>query len=483
MDFKHKDTKDSKLFRLRELGALSVAGVSIFLLSSCAIFAPEERTNLHDDVPEQFTLYSEMLDNTNRWWESFQSAELNTLINEVLTNSPSIQQAWARLAQAEAIAKQAGASRYPSLGYEGSASANKKEIASGFGPGSDSYNSYHLGLTASYEADLWGRIKSQSEAAALNREASREQFNTVAITLASQTALRWTGIVSQRLQTEVIRKQLEANETSLELIELRFRKSLSSALDVYQQRQSVAATKSILPQAELREQLLHNELAALLGRADFQTLEIPDEQLPNIGKLPALGIPADVLANRPDVRAAGLSLQSADWSVSAARADRLPAIRLTSSARYGNSDIDVSDIFDNWIANLAASVTGPIFEGGRRKAEVARTRAVVDERLAVYRETVINAIKEVEDALVSEQKQREYIHALDTRLAAARQSYEESLNRYRNGVIEYTTVLFQLNSLQMLERERVEAQYTLLQHRIALHRALGGSWPNELLSN
>ncbi|MEN8256211.1 MAG: TolC family protein, partial [Verrucomicrobiota bacterium] len=158
-------------------------------------------------------------------------------------------------------------------------------------------------------------------------------------------------------------------------------------------------------------------------------------------------------------------------------------IRLTGSARYGNSDIDVSDIFDNWIANLAASVTGPIFEGGRRKAEVERTRAVVDERLAAYRETVINAIKEVEDALVSEQKQHEYIALLDKRLDAARQSHEESLNRYRNGLVEYTTVLIQLNGLQSLERERVAAQYTLLQHRINLYRALGGSWPNELSSN
>ncbi|MEN8255002.1 MAG: TolC family protein [Verrucomicrobiota bacterium] len=452
---------------------------TVALLSSCAIFAPDER-DLDAGVPERFSLYSETMDTTNRWWESFHSPELNALVNEALTNSPSIQQAWARLAQAEAIAKQAGAARLPSLGYEGSASANQKDISTGFGPGKDSYNSYSLGLTASYEVDLWGRIKSQSEAAALNREASREQFNTVAITLASQTALRWTGIVSQRLQTEVIRKQLAANETSLELIELRFRKSLSSALDVYQQRQAVAGTESRIPLAELREELLHNELAVLLGRTDFQGLEITGGNLPDIGKPPALGIPADVLANRPDVRAAGLSLQSADWNVGAARADRLPTIRLTGSARYGNSDIDVSDIFDNWIANLAASVTGPIFEGGRRKAEVERTRAVVDERLAAYRETVINAIKEVEDALVSEQKQRDYIEALDRNLELSRNSHKEAVNRYRNGLIEYLPVLVELVSLQNLERERVEAQYNLLRYRINLYRALGGSWADEL---
>ena len=121
----------------------------------------------------------------------------------------------------------------------------------------------------------------------------------------------------------MIRLQLKSNQTTEELIELRFRKSLSSALDVYQQRQTVAATESQIPKAELREELLRNELAVLIGQSDFQSVQVTDTKLPRIGKLPALGIPADVLANRPDVRKAGLQLQSADWQVSAARADRL----------------------------------------------------------------------------------------------------------------------------------------------------------------
>jgi len=464
----HREMPPKPLSPLAQRVVNKILIPAVALLSSCAIFAPDER-NLNAELPEQFTLYSAEVPNTGtRWWESFQSEELNTLIDEALTHSPTIQQAWARLAQAEAIAKQAGAARLPTLGYTGAAGASRDSIFE------TTTETYSLGLAASYEVDLWGRVKSQSQAAAFDREASREQLNTAAITLASQTALRWTGIISQRLQTKVIHKQLEANITSLELIELRFRKSLANALEVLQQRQSVASTESLIPLADLREQLLHHELAALLGRTDFHTLEIPDSNLPNIGALPGIGIPADVLANRPDVRAAGLALQSADWRVSAARADRLPAIRLTASGTYANAD--AADLFDNWFANLAGSLTGPIFNGGRRKAEVARTRAVVDERLATYRATVINAIKEVEDALVSEQKQHEYIALLDQRLTAANRSYEEAINRYRNGLIEYTTVLLQLNTLQTLERDRVGAQYTLLQHRINLYRALGGKW-------
>ena len=443
----------------------------VAVLSSCAVFKPSERADLNEDLPAKFSLFSEEAPATNgNWWASFESAELNGFVAEALTNSPSLQQAWARLAQADAVAKKAGAARLPSLGYAGSGSGNRSSKTDG------TAENYSAGLAASYELDLWGRVKSLSAAAALDRDASRADLDTAAITLASRVTSSWAGILSSQLQTEVLLRQLESNKTSLELIELRFRKSFASALDVYQQRQAVAGTESRIPLSELREQLLLHELAVLLGRADFDALTLSDTALPEIATaLPSIGIPADVLANRPDVRKAGLRLQSADWSVSAARADRLPTIRLTAAGSYGGNNISSSDIFDDWAANLAASITGPIFEGGRRKAEVKRARAVADERLAAYRETVLNAVREVEDALVSEQKQREYLVALDRSLELSRQSYKEAVNRYRNGLIEYLPVLVELVGLQNRERDRVEAQFNLLQYRINLHRALGGT--------
>jgi len=445
---------------------------ALVLLQSCALYAPEQRAEMGQVLPAHFSLYSQNApDPTNRWWTTFGSAELNMLIEEALTNSPSLQQAAARLAQADAVAAKTRAGRFPSLDYNGRASATKFE-------GVDTLlENYSAGLAASYEVDLWGRVKSSAEASRLDYEASREALNTAAITLSSRVALAWTGVIAQRLQLDVIERQLHSNKTTLELIELRFRKALSSALDVYQQRQSVAGTESLIPLRELLEKLQQNELAILLGRADVNAMQVLEEQLPDIGPLPAIGIPADLLANRPDVRQAGLRLQAADWQVSAARADRLPTIRLTGSLDYSSNEI--ADLFDNWAANLAASITGPLFDGGRRKAEVARTRALAEERLAAYRETVLNAIKEVENALVSEKKQHDYIAKLDNRLNAARRSYEESINRYRNGLVEYTTVLRELTILQGLERERITAQYDLLRYRIDLYRALGGSWPNE----
>lgn len=457
-------------FGIRDL-RFGLAGLVMMLLcSSCALWPLPEHAV---ETPEKFSLRSEgKVDSTNRWWEHFQSLELNALVDEALTNSPDIQQAWARLQQAEAIAVKEGAARWPSVTAEATGSSRQNMTTR------TSTESYSLGLTAAYELDLWGRVHSIASAAALDREASREQFSTVAMTLASQTALRWISLISLRQQADLIRTQLNANRDSLELVELRFRRAQASALDVFQQRQIVAATEALLPQIARSQDIQRNELAALLGRADFQTLDISSTNLPSLGLLPDIGIPAAVLDNRPDVRQARMQLQSADWEVRAARAELLPAIRLTASAEYSNAQF--SDLFDDWYSHLIGNITGPIFEGGRRKAEVDRARAVAEERVAAYRETVLTAIKEVENALISEARQREYTDRLDEQLAAARRSYEESVNRYRNGLIEYTTVLVQLNSLQQLERTRVSAQQNLLGYRIDLYRALGGSWPEEI---
>jgi len=177
------------------------------------------------------------------------------------------------------------------------------------------------------------------------------------------------------------------------------------------------------------------------------------------------------------VRAAGLRLASADWDVSAARADRLPALSLTGTTNFNGAS--VSTLFDNWLARLAGSVTGPIFDAGRRKAEVERTRAVVDEYLAAYRGTVITAMLEVEDALVHEARQRDYIEALTAQYEAAKASLEEARVRYRKGLNDYLPVLSALTNQQSLEQSLVAARHDLLYYRVQLHLALGGDWTAE----
>ena len=139
-------------------------------------------------------------------------------------------------------------------------------------------------------------------------------------------------------------------------------------------------------------------------------MAVSQKTLPELIPLPATGLPADLLAARPDVRAAGLRLKEADWQVSAARADRLPAVTLSAAAEFSSDALNL--LFSNWVATLAASLAGPLFDGGYRSAEVDRTRAVAEEYLTAYARTVAEAIREVEDSLVTETRQNEYIALL-----------------------------------------------------------------------
>ena len=334
--------------------------------------------------------------------------------------------------------------------------------------------SYGLGLTMSYELDLWGRLRASQRSAVLDLEATREDLYAAMQTIAGQVVLSWLDLLLEDQVLAILDDQLEANETTLELIELRYRKGLATALDVYQQRQAVEQVRATIPPLEAQRQVLLHQLAVLMGRTPRSDLELAADTFPSLGVLPEQGLPADLLAQRPDVRAAGLRLRSADWEVCAARADRLPTINLTGSASYGAEEWDL--LFDNWMAVLGASVTGPLFDAGRRKAEVERTRAVVDRSLAAYKGTVLTAIQEVENALVLESRQREYITALKAQSEAAHATHREALGRYQKGLSDYLPVLSALTNAQSLERSLVQAEHDLLMYRVQLHLALGGSW-------
>jgi len=440
------------------------------LLLSCGRVKKGAMVPAKIDLPERFSIYSEEPAGPDRWWTNFEAPELDRLIGEALSASFTIKEAWARLRQVEASAVQAGSSFYPDLNLTVDASSARS-------PG-QSANSYSLALAGSYELDLWGRVRSQNEAARLNLFASREDLNAAAMTLTAGIAERWIDIIARRQEKALLQKQLQANKTSLELIELRFENSMASALDVFQQREAVAKIEASIPQVEAREQLLLHELALLMGKAPGQPIDISYERLPAVGDLPAAGIPADLLAARPDIRTAGLRLYAARWQVREARANRLPAIRLTAKAGYGAEKM--KDIFDNWLTNLAANLTAPIFEGKRLSSEVDRTKAVEDERLTAYRRTVLGAIKDVEDAIVGEEKQKEQIKAVERQLLFARKALDEARERYMRGLNDYLPVLTEQASVNTLERDLLQRSRDLVLIRISLYRALGGRWMDEL---
>ena len=451
--------------------------IILLLVASCAPFKPQERPSPEGELPRSFSLYTAESEPELRWWEEFNDIDLNALVKEALSDNLTLKEIWSRLVQTRALAVQAGAALYPDL--TGTAGADYARQRSDNGSAkTTSTEDFSLGVVSSYELDLWGRIRAERESALLEVTAAREDLNTAAMTLAAEVANRWVNIISQRMQKRLLERQLQTNLTLLELIELRFRMSMVSALDVYQQKQVVENIKAEIPLVEAEEQLLLHELALLLGKPTGTSLKISREEFPEPTEIPATGLPADLLSSRPDLRRAGMRLQAADWQVAAARANRLPAISLTATAQYGKGDMDV--LFDNWLLSLAGNLTAPIFDGGRRAAEVDRRQAFSDENLSAYRQAVLTAIKEVEDALVSEVKQREHIKALENVLVTARRALEEAGIRYRNGLTDYLPVLTQLLAVQNLERNLIRQRAILLNARVSLYRSLGGTWTDSL---
>jgi outer membrane protein, multidrug efflux system len=458
-------------------GILMIYLLFLFL-QSCVLYRPPQREAAKElNLPETFTIYDEESPSPDKWWESFSSEELNRLVEEALSESPTVEAAWARLRQAEASAVKAGAPRLPNLDANAGYSHTEQKVDNGMEDNYLTIRNKSLGLSSSYEVDLWGRVKSQHNASLKIVEASRDDLFTIMQSIAGEITATWLDIISLKKQITLVNEQLKSNRTQLELVELRFRKGRATALDIYQQRQTVTSSESLLPPLESNLSVSRHKLAVLSGRNPGDAPDLVQKNFPGVTPLPKRGIPADLLSRRPDIRATGLRLRAADWQLSSARAGRLPALRITASAQMASNDWSL--LYDNWAASLAGNLTAPIFDGGSRRAEVERNIAVVDENLANYRSTVLIALREVEDALVREARQDDYITALRKRLENSLASQREALERYRKGQETYLSVLSAILSVQGLERSIVQAKATKLAYRIQLHRSLGGSWMNE----
>jgi NodT family efflux transporter outer membrane factor (OMF) lipoprotein len=430
-------------------------------------------------IPEGFSSSGSPKAYEDRWWLSFEDPELDALVEQALADNLDLIQAWARLEQATVLARQAAAAQWPEIAIETGYSKSQANFSGGERLGTFSITTERIPLTigAAYEVDVWKRIASLKRGAVLDMEATREDLESIAMTLAAQVAEAWFSLVEQSAQTRLLEEQQETGRTFLELTRLRFSQGLASALDVYQQRQQLAATRAEVPLVEAGKEVFRHQLAVLVGDPP-RAFEPPEtEALPALPPLPPTGLPSDLLTRRPDVRSAHLRLAAADHRVAAAVADRLPALRIGAETGYESRDFDeIENLFDNWIWSLFANITWPVFDGGRRKAEVDRNKAIVKEALGAYGKVMLQALQEVEDALIQERKQAEFLMELERQVQLAGDTLREARMRYANGLSDYLPVLAALESLQTVERSLITAERQLLSFRVQLYRALGGTW-------
>jgi len=420
-------------------------------------------------TPEHFTVDSSGVEHAAEWWKAFGSDQLNRLMVETFAGNLTMEQAAARLEQAEAAARKSGADSKLNLNLQANSAWGDPNAQ-----GSSTETSHSLGLYAGYEIDLWGRVRAVRNAAGAQFVASRFDLHSAAMTVSAEMAETYFSWLTQNRILVIYESQLKSSRDKLNALELRYKTGQSTYLSLLQQRQQVAAAEAKLPPTRAYIESLEHSMAVLAGRPAGVKLGLVTEALPEMPSRPSTGLPVDVIASRPDVQAARLALVAADWNVGAARAARLPAVTLTGSLATSGENID--QLFDDWASNLAAGLLGPLLDGATRKAEIDRTTAVSRERLAAYRLAVLDAVRETEDALSSEQHQSEYVDAIDKQLASARKTEAESIRRYQRGILSYIDTLTAIISREALDIARVQAHADLLSYRIQLYRALGGDW-------
>ena len=411
-----------------------------------------------------------------KWWTAFADDGLDGLVDKALTGNFSILIAWDRLDQAKAVAAKSGAAFRPSA--DGSADFSRTARES-FDTDRQYRTGYSLGMLMSYEVDLWGRVRSTYDAARLDACAGTEDLHAAVMTVAAQIARAWYELVEQLGQLALLDEQIETNEKYLEVITLKFRRGQVSATDVLQQRQLVESTKGERVLVESSVEVLEHQLAVLLGGAPGSLSVEVSEELPDLPALPKTGLPAELVRRRPDVLAAEARVQAAESRLASAIADQFPKLGLAIST--DTSAERVRSLFDNWAASVAANLVAPLLDGGLRRAEVERTRAVVSEQLNSYGQVVLTSLQEVADALAQETKQSQYVVSLQKQLELSRQSTDQALENYTKGTTDFTFTRYLTTLLahQRLQRTHLQSERRLVQFRIDLYRALAGSWVPE----
>ncbi|MFH1718235.1 MAG: TolC family protein [Planctomycetota bacterium] len=406
-----------------------------------------------------------------QWWRAFGDENLDALVDKALTDNFDLQTAWDRLAQAQAIAQKADAPLWPQADLSAGAKRSRQETG-----GSSSYGSlYSVGLAARYEVDLWSRLSSASRGAWLDVQARQEGVNTAAITLSASIANTWYQLAEAKGLVRITLTQIQTNEDVLKIVIIRWRKGAAQAADFYRQRQLVASTEAQLIAAKETVELLQYQLSVLIGNRPELAWQQVSIELPQLPLMPEVGVSADVLLRRPDVRQSHRQVQAADQRLAAAIADQYPRISISASAET-TSTASVRDLFDDWLANLAANALEPLFDANLRKAEVRRQKAIVSEQLHAWGQTIVDALEDVEGALTRQRQQTELLENLKHQLDLARRTYERNRESYIKGQVDYIRVLESLESMQSLERNVLRAQRTVIQNRIDLHRAIAGSW-------
>lgn len=459
------------------------AAVALLLLGGCAIGPNYHRPEAGapaafrgDNRPGATNSFAEL-----PWWQVFQDDQLQGIIRTALTNNYDLRIATTRVEQARALEAEASSQFFPLIGYAATAARGKNASFTG----TPSYNNGMTGNTftaaagASWEIDLWGRIRRLDESARAQYFATREARHDVTISVISQAAEAYFQLRALDDELEIARRATNSYGDSLKLFGERLQGGVASRLETASAEALEAAAAATIPELERQIVVQENLLDVLLGQnpGAVERSGMPLEALvpPDV---PA-GLPSSLLERRPDIREAEQLLRSANAQVGVAEASFLPQFNLT--ALFGQVSPALSGFTfggaNAW--NLAANATGPIFQGGQLAAQYRQVKAAREQARLQYQAAVLNAMEEVSDALVSRQRLAEETAQQARAVAAYEEATKVAMQRYQQGQANYYEVLQEQQLLFPAENALVQTKLDRLLAVVQLYRALGGGWTPE----
>jgi NodT family efflux transporter outer membrane factor (OMF) lipoprotein len=409
------------------------------------------------------------------WWERLDDPVLAALIEEALAGSLDLRSAQARLRQARALRGAAGAERFPTVSAFASASRARASEEAGSGRTGGFYSA---GFDASWELDAFGGVRRGIEAAQADLEASEASLQNTRVSLAAEVALNYVEVRNFQALLAISRANVATQSETFQITGWRAQAGLVGAIDVEQARAQLEQTRAQIPNLETSRAQAEHRLAVLLGRAPG-TLRA---RLAAAGPVPvppgrlAIGIPADTLRQRPDLRAAERTLAAQTARIGQAEAARYP--RFTLAGSIGLEALSAGALGASGAAagSIAASAAAVIFDGGRLRRQVEAQSAVAEQALAGYEAAILAALEEVENALVSLDNSAQRAASLAAAAEAARNAALLARQRYESGLIDFLTVLDTQRSLLVIEETLAATQAQSASSLIQLYKALGGGW-------
>ena len=492
---------------------VAFALVAALVLAGCSMTPSMTAPEAERDLPETFapapgdtTLPAAAADtarsDSQRWWTAFGDSTLTALVDTALADNLDLTSARARVEELAAQFRIARAPLFPSVNANGQYNYQNQPANTGIGgaigggggddggngdappdggqqqsiPDRFEFATYQATLGLSYELDFWGRVRSQRKAALSQYFATAADLQTARLSVISQTISTYFQVASLQRQAALGRQAVDLLEQRLAITQDRYARGLTSSFQLFTVRQSLETARSEQPPLESQLYDARSRLSTLLGRFAGASL-LPDSLAPSLELSPVpAGLPADLLMQRPDVRAGALRLEAARQQIGVARAEMLPSLSLTGTGGTQSSSLASLVDVDQRFANFVAQLTAPLFQGGRLRANIDAAEARYKQQAAAYENTVLTAFREVKAALVAYDKQRQRLRTVQDQVASARATFQTQRDRYERGIGDVLSLLDAERGLVQARTRLAVARRAAVNARLTLHRALGGTW-------